>query len=56
MSFKTKHYINGEWRDSIRGGTFNTVNPATEEVICQVSAGTAEDIDGIYHIQSLDSL
>jgi hypothetical protein len=32
--------------DAIRGGTFNTINPANGEIITAVSAATAEDIDG----------
>ena len=32
--------------DPIHGGTFNTINPATGEVITAVAAATAEDIDG----------
>jgi aldehyde dehydrogenase (NAD+) len=41
----TKNYINGQWVES-SGTTLNSVvNPATEEVIAQVSQGTAEDVD-----------
>jgi hypothetical protein len=47
MNFKTQLYINGEWRDAIRGGKFDTINPATEEVIASVASATAEDIDGM---------
>mmetsp|Transcript_15266 Transcript_15266/g.22979 ORF Transcript_15266/g.22979 Transcript_15266/m.22979 type:complete len:504 (+) Transcript_15266:53-1564(+) len=45
MSYKNKLYINGEWRDAIKGGTFDTINPATEEIITSVAAATSEDID-----------
>ncbi|MDH3215619.1 MAG: aldehyde dehydrogenase family protein, partial [Candidatus Krumholzibacteria bacterium] len=38
--------INGEWRDSSGGDELmELVNPATEEVICGVPAGTAADIE-----------
>lgn len=47
MNFKTQLYINGEWRDAIKGGKFDTFNPATEEIIASVASGTAEDIDGM---------
>ncbi len=36
--------INGEWVDS-SGGTLDTINPATGEVITPIPAGTAEDVD-----------
>lgn len=45
----TKQYINGEWVDSTSEQTIEVVNPATEEVIGQVSDGTAEDVDRAVH-------
>ncbi len=42
---QTKHLINNEWVASSDGGKFETFNPATGEVIAEVSAGTAADID-----------
>ena len=44
-SFQTKLLIDGQWRESVSGKTFETVNPATEEVIAQVCEGDAADID-----------
>lgn len=44
-AFQTKLLIDGKWRDSVSGKTFDTVNPATEEVIAQVAEGDAADID-----------
>ena len=38
-------YINGEWLPPAQGKTFDVINPATEEVIEKVGAGTAEDIE-----------
>lgn len=38
-------YINGEYVPAISGKTFDVVNPATEEVIGQVSEAQSEDID-----------
>lgn len=38
-------YIDGAWVKPSKGGDFAVVNPATEEVIHQAPAGTAEDID-----------
>ena len=44
-SHQTKLLIDGKWRDSKSGKTFETINPATEEVIAQVAEGDAADID-----------
>lgn len=40
---QTQLLINGEWRDALSGKTFETVNPATEEVIANVAEGDAAD-------------
>jgi len=45
MSYKTQCFINGVYVPSVLGKTFETINPATGEKICDVSAGTAEDIN-----------
>jgi len=37
--------IDGEWRPSVSGKTFGTVDPATNQVICRVAEGDAADID-----------
>lgn len=42
---RAKLFINGEWVSPVRKGAFAVINPATEEVICNAPAGTAEDID-----------
>jgi aldehyde dehydrogenase (NAD+) len=39
------HFIGGRWVPSSGGETFATVNPATEEELAQVAAGTPEDVD-----------
>jgi aldehyde dehydrogenase (NAD+) len=44
-SFQTKMLIGGQWRDSVSGKTFETVNPATEGVIANVAEGDKADID-----------
>ncbi|KAI4347140.1 hypothetical protein L6164_007982 [Bauhinia variegata] len=41
----TKLFINGEFRDSLSGKTFETVDPRTAEVIVRIAEGTKEDID-----------
>lgn len=38
-----KQYINGEWCEASNGGTWDLINPATEEVIRVVPFGTADD-------------
>lgn len=40
-----KMLINGEWRDAVDGGTWDVVNPATEEVIATVPFGAATEAD-----------
>jgi betaine-aldehyde dehydrogenase len=42
---QTQLFINGQWVDPIRRGTFPVVNPATGEVIHSAPAATAEDVD-----------
>jgi acyl-CoA reductase-like NAD-dependent aldehyde dehydrogenase len=39
MSKEYRHYINGEWAAAANGATFETVDPATEEVIGMGGAG-----------------
>lgn len=41
----TKLLINGQWVNSASGKTFPTINPATAEVITQVSEADAADVD-----------
>ena len=40
-----KLLIGGEWRDSSDGKTFDTVNPATGEVLTQIAAATEADVE-----------
>ena len=42
---KYKNYINGKWLESSSGETFPVYDPSTEEVIAQVSAASAADVD-----------
>ncbi|XP_045418619.1 aldehyde dehydrogenase 1A1-like [Lemur catta] len=41
----TKIFINNEWHGSVSGKKFPVLNPATEEIICQVEEGDKEDVD-----------
>ncbi len=38
-------YINGEWVDPVDPKTLDVVNPATEEVMGQISLGNADDVN-----------
>lgn len=38
-------YIDGQWVKPVKGGSFEVINPATEEIIHRAPAGTAEDVD-----------
>lgn len=40
-----KMLIDGKWVDSRSGKTFETINPTTGDVICQVAEGDAADVD-----------
>lgn len=42
-------YIGGEWRPAASTDTIPVVNPADEQVIGHVPAGTAEDVDAAVH-------
>ena len=42
---QTKMLINGIWQNALSGRTFETINPATGEVIAKVAEGQKPDID-----------
>src|SRR5688572_21970163 len=42
---QTKNLIAGEWTDSVSGKTFETINPATGEVIANVAESDQADVD-----------
>src|SRR3954471_1055813 len=37
--------VGGKWVPAASGKTFETLNPATREVICRVAEGDKEDVD-----------
>ena len=41
----TKLLINNEWLESVSGKRFETINPATGEIICDVAEADAPDVD-----------
>lgn len=42
---KHQIYVNGQWKDGSSGQYTDVKNPATEEVIAQVTTGTKKDVD-----------
>ena len=42
---ETRLFINNEFVNSVSGRTFDSVNPATEEVICAVHEALGADVD-----------
>ena len=42
---QTDCFIGGKWVPSASGKTFDTIHPATEEVICKVAEGDKADVD-----------
>lgn len=42
---QTECFLGGKWLPAASGRTFETINPATEEVIAQVAEGDAADVD-----------
>ncbi|MBM7586072.1 acyl-CoA reductase-like NAD-dependent aldehyde dehydrogenase [Bacillus pakistanensis] len=40
-----KLFINGEWKESIEGNTFESINPATGEVLGHVCEAGVQDVD-----------
>ena len=40
-----KMLIGGKWVDSVSGKTFETINPATGDTICQIAEGDQADVD-----------
>ena len=45
MYEKLGQFIDGKWQQSSDKGTYDVINPATEEVIGQASKATPQDVD-----------
>ena len=45
MDSYLKHYINGQWVDSIGGKRHQVISPSTEEPCTEITLGTKEDVD-----------
>jgi phenylacetaldehyde dehydrogenase len=45
ISRAQKLYIDGRWVPAASGKTFKTIDPASEQVICEVAEGDREDVD-----------
>ena len=44
-SAETRLFINGEYKDAIDGGRFDTINPANRETLASMSAANQKDVD-----------
>ena len=47
---QTRLMINNEWVNASDGGTFDTLNPATGEVVAKVAHATAKDVDSAVRV------
>jgi aldehyde dehydrogenase (NAD+) len=45
MDTYLKHYINGQWVDSLGGKRHEVISPSTEEPCTEITLGTAADVD-----------
>ena len=45
MYEKFGQYIDGKWQKSSDGGTYDVINPATEEVLGKASKATQNDVE-----------
>ena len=43
--FEGRAFIGGKYVDAIDGGKFDTINPATEEILCSVAKCNSKDVD-----------
>ena len=43
MNQYLKHYINGQWTDSVGGRLHTVLNPATEQPVSEVMLGTTAE-------------
>ena len=48
LSFPTNAFINGQFQSSKSGKTFETINPATGNVIAKVAACNVDDVCLLY--------
>lgn len=49
LKFPNQIFINNEFINASDGGTFTTINPADETVICSVAKATPDDVDYAVH-------
>ena len=45
LKFEGRAYINGKYVDAIDGEKFETINPATSEILCSVAKCNNKDVD-----------
>ena len=51
----TQIFNNNEWKDAVSGKKFDIINPATEDVICQVAEGDKDDVDQAVKVSLMDA-
>ena len=56
IDYPNQLFINNEFIDASDGGTFKTINPADESVICDVAKGTRDDVDYAVHCAHVSSI
>ena len=45
IKFEGRAFINGKYDDAIDGDKFETINPATGDVLCSVAKCNTKDVD-----------
>src|SRR4051794_30354574 len=45
MAELVRNYIGGKWVESHTGETFNSINPATEEIVAPITRSNAKDVN-----------
>lgn len=44
INYKRSFFMNGEWREG-QGGVFNAIDPATGEIVAELTAATVDDVN-----------
>ena len=50
LRWNIQPFIDGRYRASVSKETFANINPASETILCQVPAGSAEDVDAAVNV------
>ena len=52
---RIRHYIDGEFVDSVGGETFDVLDPVSNETYVRAAAGQAADVDGVSYLWPAES-